>query len=146
MIDKLLKLIKSETGLYLFFGVMTTAVNYISFILFLNILGYDNILIVNTFSFVFAASFAYITNKLFVFKSKSWKIKLVISEALSFFSARILSYFFEQIGLYLCADVWHLERFAVFGVNGVLISKVILSFLVVILNWAISKFFIFKKK
>ncbi|MBR7132982.1 MAG: GtrA family protein [Clostridia bacterium] len=144
MKEKFFKLIKSETASYLFFGVMTTAVNYLSFLLFLRILGYDYILTVNTISFVFAVTFAYITNKIFVFHSKSRSPKVLAKEILSFLSARLLSYFFEQLGLYLCVDVMHLEKYSFLGVDGALISKVALSFAVVLLNWAVSKFFIFK--
>lgn len=145
MKDKIIKLTKSETGLYLFYGVMTTVVNYVSFWLALQMFGYDRILIVNTISFVCAVVFAYITNKLFVFKSKSWKMSVLKVEIPSFLSARILSYLFEQLGLYLSANVLHLERYSVLEIDGVLIAKIILSFTVVLLNWAISKFLIFKK-
>lgn len=101
---------------------------------------------VNTVSFVCAVIFAYITNKIFVFKSTSWQAAVLFKEMLSFLSARLLSYFFEQAGLYLCTDILKLEKYSVLGINGVLIAKVVLSFLVVLLNWAVSKFFIFKRK
>ena len=146
MKEKILKILKSETGSYLFFGVMTTAVNYVSFIVFLKLLGYDRVLTVNTIAFVFAATFAYFTNKLFVFRSKSFEFKVLIKEIIAFFSARIMSYLFEQAGLYISSDVLQLERFSVLGINCVLIAKVVLSFTVVLINWAISKFFIFKQK
>lgn len=146
MKEKILKIIKSEAFLYLFFGGLTTLVNYISFWLALQILGYNRILTVNTISFICAVTFAYVTNKLFVFNSKSWKWEILKKELPSFLSARILSYFIEQIGLYLCADVFHFEKYSCFGIDGVLISKVVLSFLVVLLNWAVSKFLVFKKK
>lgn len=145
MKEKILKIVRNEAFLYLSFGLLTTVVNYASFLLFLQFLGYDKVLTVNTISFVFASSFAYITNKLFVFQSKSWGFKVLCKEILSFFSARILSYFFEQIGLYVSTDIMNLERFSIFGIDGILISKVILSFLAVLLNWVFSKFFIFKK-
>lgn len=145
MKEKIFKIVRNEAFLYLFFGLLTTVVNYASFLLFLQFLGYDKVLIVNTISFVFASSFAYITNKLFVFQSKSWKFKILCKEILSFFSARIFSYFFEQIGLYVSTDIMNLERFSIFGIDGILISKVMLSFLAVLLNWVFSKFFIFKK-
>lgn len=144
--QKILNFIKSEIGSYLIFGVMTTVVNYLSFVLFLKLLGYDYILTINTISFVFAVVFAYLTNKIFVFHSKSWKFSVLCKEIPSFLSARLLSYFFEQFGLYMCVEVLHLEKYSVFGVDGAIISKVILSFIVVLLNWAISKFFIFKGK
>ena len=141
MKEKIIRLIKSETGLYLVFGFLTTAVNYISFWIALQYLGYERILTVNTVSFVCA-----VTNKIFVFKSTSWQAAVLFKEMLSFLSARLLSYFFEQAGLYLCTDILKLEKYSVLGINGVLIAKVVLSFLVVLLNWAVSKFFIFKRK
>lgn len=146
MIKKIINFIKSETGLYLIFGFLTTVVNYAAFLISLKYLGYGKVLAANSISFVFAVIFAYVTNKIFVFKSTSWNIAVLIKEIPSFFSARILSYFFEQAGLYLSTDILKLEKYSFFGINGILISKVILSFLVVLLNWAVSKFFIFKRK
>lgn len=144
--EKIIKLLKSEAGSYLFFGAMTTLVNYIVFIIFSFILGYDRVLIVNTISFIVAVIFAYITNKLYVFHSNSWKPNVLVGEILSFASARIFSYFVEQIGLYLSTDIWHLEKFKIWFVDGIMISKVVLSVLVILLNWVFSKFFIFRKK
>ncbi len=147
MKDKILNILKNETGSYLFYGVLTTVINYLSFSLALTFLGYDRILIVNTISFICAVVFAYVTNKLFVFKSKSWKWSTLKVEIPSFLSARILSYFFEQFGLYLSVDIFHLERYSLLGIDGVFVfmTKIGLSFAVVILNWAVSKFFIFKR-
>ena len=143
--DKILNFFKSETISYLFYGVLTTVVSYVSFYIASLILSYDFILIINTISFICAVVFAYITNKLFVFKSKSWKWSTLKIEIPSFLSARIFSYLLEQFGLYLSVNVLHLEQYSVFEINGVYIAKIVLSFAVVILNWAISKFFIFKK-
>lgn len=145
MTNKILNFFKKETISYLFYGVLTTVVSYTSFYIASLILSYDFILIINTISFICAVVFAYITNKLFVFKSKSWKWSTLKIEIPSFLSARIFSYFLEQFGLYLSVNVLHLEQYSVFEINGVYIAKIVLSFAVVILNWAISKFFIFKK-
>lgn len=144
MKNKILKLFKTETVAYLFYGVLTTIVSYLSFYLASLVLSYDYILIINTVSFVCAVVFAYITNKLYVFKSKSWKWQVLKVEIPSFLSARILSYFLEQFGLYLSVNVLHLDLCFVFGINCVYIAKIVLSFVVVILNWVISKFFVFK--
>lgn len=146
MKEKILKIINSEGVSYLFYGILTTFVNYISFWLALQILGYNHILIVNTISFICALIFTYVTNKLFVFKSKSWSFNVIKKELSSFVLARIFSYFLEQAGLYLCADVWHFEKYHIWGIDGILISKVVLSFAVVLLNWVLSKFLIFNKK
>ena len=123
MNNKIIKLIKSETGLYLFYGVLTTVVNYVSFWLALQLLGYDYILMVNTISFFCAVIFAYVTNKIFVFKSKSWEMGVLKVEIPSFLSSRLLSYLFEQAGLYISADILHLERYSILGVDGILVSK-----------------------
>lgn len=138
--------LSSETGSYLFFGVLTTVVNYVSFLVALYFLGYEHILIVNTISFFSATLFAFLTNKAFVFHSKYWTWKILFSEFFAFLLARCFSYFFEQSGLYICAYVLYLERYFLFGIDGVLLSKIVLSFVVVLLNWAVSKFLIFRKR
>ena len=52
----------------------------------------------------------------------------------------------EELGLLLCTHVWKVGRWALFGINGILVAKVVLSFLVVILNYVISKFLVFQTK
>ena len=52
----------------------------------------------------------------------------------------------EELGLLLCTHVWKVGRWALFGINGILVAKVVLSFLVVILNYVISKFLVFSNQ
>ncbi len=137
MISKLLNFLKSETGSYLFFGAMTTVVNYIFFVAAMELGG--GVIFSNTVAFVFAVTFAYFTNKIYVFKSKSWKLNVVLKETAAFIAARILSFLFETAGLWFAEDVIKTNKI------GILVAKVILSVVVVLLNWVISKFFIFKK-
>ena len=68
------KIINKETILYLFFGVLTTLINYVSFFLFYNVMQINE-LIANTIAFIFSLIFAFVVNKLFVFESKGsgWK-------------------------------------------------------------------------
>lgn len=141
-----MNLITGEAGMYLIFGVLTTVVNYGAFWIFLNLLGDELVLTVNTIAFVFAVTFAYVTNKIFVFKSKSWKPKILAKEVSSFLAARIVSYFFEQIGLIVCVEYLHVGEIKILGFDGILVSKVILSFVAVLVNYIFSKFIIFKKK
>ena len=56
---------------YVIFGVLTTLVNFFAFWLFTKILGEELYLINNAIAWVMGVIFAYITNKLFVFESKS---------------------------------------------------------------------------
>ncbi len=146
MKEKIIKIFKTEAASYLFFGAMTTLVNYVVFVLFSFFLGYDRVLFVNTISFIIAVIFAYITNKIYVFHSDSWRPKVLFREISIFASARIFSYFIEQIGLYLSADVWNLDKVEIWFFNGIMISKIFLSLLVILLNWIFSKFLIFRKK
>ncbi len=138
MIAKLIKFLKSETGSYLFFGAATTLVNYIVFVIALGLGG--SVLLSNTAAFVIAVAFAYLTNKIYVFKSKCWKANVLIKEIVSFVAARVFSFLVETAGLWITEDVIEANN------TGVLIAKLLLSVIVILLNWIISKFFIFKKE
>ena len=84
---------------YLFFGVMTTLVNFVSFWAFNKILGESLYLISNVIAWVISVVFAYVTNKLWVFESKSWKFRVLLKEVPEFFAARIFSLCVEESGL-----------------------------------------------
>ncbi|WP_250674564.1 GtrA family protein [Paraclostridium ghonii] len=146
MKDSIKSVLNKETLSYLFFGVLTTLVNYITFVIGLIIFGEKNTLTVNTIAFIAATIFAYITNKIWVFNSKSWDIEILKSEIISFLGVRIISFLFEQLGLLICISIFNVGNYYIFSMSGIMISKVILSFIVVILNYVVSKFFIFKDK
>ncbi len=146
MKDRIKVLLNKETLSYLFFGVLTTVVNYTTFIGAFLLCNGKNPLISNVIAFITATAFAYITNKIWVFNSRVWNLMVLKSEITSFLGARILSFAFEQICLLICISVLNVENYLFFGLNGIMISKVILSFIVVIMNYGLSKFFIFKEK
>ena len=139
------KLLNRETITYLIFGVLTTVLNWILFWLGTKLFGDRYALLINVFCFVAAASFAYVTNKLFVFESKSWAPAVLRHEIPSFFGARIFSFFLEEAGLWFAQYILHADRALILGVDGLMIAKVLLSVLVVVLNYIFSKLFIFKK-
>ena len=143
---KIISILKSEGFLYILFGALTTAVNYVVFILLSSVFGYSKLLTINTVAFICAVIFAFVTNKVFVFKSENWQFKPLLKELLIFVLARVFSYFFEQGGLYISHHALHLEKIFKFGIDGILISKLVLNVAVIILNWIFSKFIIFKKK
>lgn len=136
---------------YAFFGLLTTAVNFVTFYVLDSFIikGENAYLINNAVAWFVSVAFAYVTNKLFVFASKSWEIKKVAKEVIEFFSARVLSFLVEEAGLWLLVDAINLGRFSytVFGfqITGNLIAKVILSVIVVILNYFFSKLWVFRK-
>ncbi len=120
---------------YLVFGVLTTVVNYLVYYPLYNAAGLSAA-ISNSVSWVAAVVFAYFTNKLFVFESKTWEAKVALPEFLKFVGLRLASGVAETGLLLVFVD---LLRF-----NGN-IWKIITSILVVILNYVFSKFLVFKK-
>ena len=139
-----------ELILYVIFGALTTLVNLLSFKLFNLILGEELYLVSNVIAWFLSVVFAYITNKLFVFESRSWKIKIISKEILSFFAARILSFAIEEFGLFAFVDLLGFDKYQldIFGfvIGGKMISKLLLAVVIVILNYIFSKLVIFKKK
>lgn len=137
---------------YVFFGVLATIVNLVSFKLFDAILGADLYLFTNVISWVITVIFAYFTNKLWVFESKSWKLSVVMREMVGFFGARLFSLGVEEAGLWLMLDDKALGMggltIDIFGIviDGNMIAKIIMQVVVVILNYVFSKLIIFKKK
>ncbi len=138
-----------ELIVYLIFGVLTTAVNLATFYAMESLTGISY-LINNAIAWVVGVIFAFITNKIFVFRSKSWKPSVAGKEAIEFLGARIFSFGVEEAGLWLLVDVVGLASFSKviigFTVTGELIAKIILAVIVVILNYVFSKLVIFKKK
>ncbi len=139
---------------YAVFGVATTVVNFIVLTVFNLILGERLYLISNAIAWLVAASFAYVTNKLWVFESKSWQSKVVMKELLPFYSARLFSLLIEEAGLFLFVDLlgWGEYAFSLgfigidYSISGLLPAKAILAVVVVVLNYVFSKLVVFKKK
>ena len=121
---------------YLFFGVLTTAVNYLVYLPCYNLL-HLSAAVSNVVAWVFAVAFAYLTNKPFVFKSHDWSAKTVMPELTKFVMTRLGSGVLETIIIFLTVDMlqW----------NGNLM-KLVTSFLVVVLNYVGSKLLVFRKK
>lgn len=121
---------------YLFFGVLTTVVNYIVYLPCLNVLKLSAV-VSNLIAWVVAVAFAYLTNKPFVFKSNDWSMKTVVPELSKFVGTRISSGVIETVILYLAVDLM--------GWNGN-VWKLFTNVLVVILNYVGSKLLVFRKK
>ena len=120
---------------YLFFGVLTTVVNYIVYLPVYNLLGFSAALS-NAIAWAVAVIFAYLTNKPFVFKSHDWSVKTVIPELTKFVTCRAASGVAETLILLVSVDI--------LGWNGN-VWKLITSVLVVVLNYFASKLLVFKK-
>lgn len=145
------KLFNREVLSYLFFGAATTVVSLVSFYLadklfeitdWLGIFHYISrsekdfaYLDANVISFICAVAFAFVTNKLFVFESKSFDKKTLAKELISFVSARIATFFIDSALMFLLVTVMSVNE---------MISKILVQIIVVILNYVFSKLFVFK--
>lgn len=143
------KLLNKETLLYLIFGVLTTAVNYLVFYLCYDLGGIASA-IANTIAFIAAVIFAYLVNKIFVFESKSWALAALVPEMLQFLGARVFSFAVEEAGLLISDNLLKLGRYTLFTygnftIDGVLATKLFLAVFVVIINYVFCKW-IFRKK
>ena len=119
---------------YLFFGVLTTAVNYVVYLPCYNLLGLSAA-VSNAIAWVVAVAFAYLTNKPFVFKSHDWSMNTVLPELAKFLACRVGSGVLETGLLLVCVDWLGWDG------NGM---KLITSVLVVVLNYIGSKLLVFK--
>lgn len=149
------KLISRETVSYLIFGVLTSIVNFSVFKLvdmtFEKAFTADLTLLTNFIAWVVSVVFAFITNKLFVFESKSWKANVIAKEIPSFIGARVFSLGVEELGLFvfitwLGFDSFVLEILPGFALGGKMLVKIALAVIVVVMNYVFSKFIIFKNK
>lgn len=120
---------------YLFFGALTTVVNYIVYLPCYNLL-HLSAAISNVIAWIFAVAFAYLTNKPFVFKSHDWSAKTVIPELTKFVGCRVGSGLLETGIIFVTVDL------LLWDGN---IMKLVTSVLVVILNYIGSKLLVFKK-
>ncbi len=125
---------------YLVVGGMTTFVNWAIYALSVDTLG---ITLSNGLAWVGAVAFAFVTNKQLVFESKTWEAKLVIREGLLFVSGRIVTGILEIVLVPALVSIGLDQK--IFGITG-MVSKVLVSIIVLTLNFVFSKLFIFKRK
>lgn len=121
--------------MYAIFGVLTTIINLVTYYVL-----YDKIHIANVISTALAwfisVIFAFITNKLFVFDSKSMEVKKVLYELVTFFTCRITTGLIDLVIMYIAVDLNHWNE---------MIWKLMSNIIVIILNYVASKLIIFKK-
>ena len=121
---------------YLFFGVLTTVVNYVIYLPCYNLLQLSAA-VSNAIAWVAAVAFAYVTNKPFVFRSYDWSAKTVVPELTKFVGSRVASGALETAIIFVTVDLmlW----------NGN-VMKLVTSVLVVIFNYVASKLLVFNKR
>ena len=122
---------------YLFFGGCTTVVNFITYAIVARVCGVDEV-VSNIIAWVVSVLFAYITNKLFVFESKTKGLNAVLKEMGAFVLARVFSGITCDVGTFAL-------MVKVFQINDVF-SKIVTQIMVIIVNYVLSKMVVFKKK
>ena len=122
---------------YLFFGVLVTIVNFVSYYIPSNIFHIDKI-VSNVIAFVISVIFAYFVNKVYVFETPWDNLKETLKELTSFIVSRI------GTGL-LCDILIFALMINILMIND-LISKITTQVIVVVLNYVIGKFIVFKGK
>ena len=138
MIEKIKELIIKYKGIifYGIFGVITTVINIAAYALCYKVLGIANVPSV-IIAWTVAVIFAFVTNKLWVFESKSMDKKTVIAELIKFMCARLATGGLDLLIMYIGVDVMH-------GPDVIL--KATSNIIVIILNYVFSKLIVFKKK
>ena len=138
MVESVKNLIKKykEVISYLFFGVLTTAVDFVSYYALTRILLLDEGLS-NVIAQLVAIIFAYITNKLYVFEDKSRDLKTLALQFGKFFSCRLVTLLINALMFKVMIDYMNIHD---------MVTKAIVSVVVIILNYVFSKLLVFTKK
>lgn len=157
------KFFTREIITYIIFGVLTTAVNLVTFYIFKKIfisIGWEGVfnkllgsagwdkalellgsgtdyLDATVIAWTVAVIFAFVTNKLIVFESKSWKPAVAGKEFVGFIGARLFSLLVELVFMFVMVTLLKWNDF---------VAKLIVQVIVVILNYIFSKLLIFKNK
>ena len=135
--EKLKQLWKRHKALilYVFFGGCTTLINIISYFACRELMHLP-VVPADVLAWLVSVIFAYVTNKLFVFESKSWRLMLVLKEGAAFLAARVFSLGLDVAMLYVTVTVlgwWELPM------------KVLANVVVIVINYIFSKWIIFRK-
>lgn len=136
-----------ELIVYVFFGVLTTVVNWVIYTLLTTVLGMTSypegsasyVLIgnaANAVAWIVSVLFAFFTNKRYVFKSEKTRENGAWKEFGLFVSARVLSYLLFDLGLYTLCLFFLPHQ----------VDKILMNVLVVIFNYLASKLVVFRKK
>ena len=131
----ILRLLKTEKMRYLIVGGLVTLVNLVCFHLLVDILHW-NVTFSNVISVLVAILFAFVANKYMVFRSSTSTVRDFMIELMKFSSGRMITMVIEVGGVYILHDVMKIAAMP---------SKIATQVIVVVLNYFISKYFVFRK-
>lgn len=123
---------------YLIVGVFTTIVSLLTYYLLVYTIFDPNVIlelqITNVISWIVSVTFAYFTNKKFVFKTNN---SMSLKEGSSFYLSRISTLLLDMLMMFLFVNI--------FKFNDKII-KLVVQFIIIVLNYVLSKFLVFKKR
>ncbi len=124
-----------ELILYIFFGGCTTVVNVMIYYMSTRLIGIG-IVVSTLLAWWGSVLFAYITNRLLVFRSRNHELKAILFEFAFFLACRLFTGLLDIFIMYLFVDRlgWH-----------DLVMKFLSNFIVILANYIASRLFIFKK-
>lgn len=122
--------------LYIFFGGLTTIVSFVTFWVCCDFFEIHE-LVSNTISWVASVTFAFFTNRIWVFSAPTKTWGEFFKQAAEFYGGRIFTYVFEQVCILIFVTILSFNE---------LLIKLLANIGVLILNYLISKFLVFRKK
>ncbi|MBE6631296.1 MAG: GtrA family protein [Ruminococcaceae bacterium] len=139
MIKKIKELLKKyrETISYLFFGVLTTVVDFVAFFILNDVFKLPSEDLSQLLCQIIAMTFAFVTNKIFVFKDDTRSFSKIVGMFLSFAGLRVVSILLNSAFFFVFRTMLQFNEYLV---------KAVGSVFVIILNYVFSKLFVFKNK
>lgn len=128
---------------YTICGLLATFVNSLTYWVFTTLVDLKYSWAATALAWLFSVIFAFVTNKLFVFKSRSFHPRILFTEATSFILARFGTGLLDIAFMMFFVDVIKLDGFNDLADDGI---KLLSTFLVMILNYFLSEFIVFRKK
>ena len=131
------RLLCSHLGLYVFFGVCTTALNFVLFLFCFHVCGWSGWLS-NTVAWWPSVVFAWWTNRLWVFNAqRGASVWFLFKELMAFTGSRLFTGVADVALIWLTVDIAQWNEVAM---------KIVVGVLVVVLNYVVSRWFVFRSK
>jgi len=124
-----------EVANYLIFGILTTILNYIAYLLSAKVCNLS-VVVSTSIAWFIAVTFAYLTNRKYVFNSNATTKMHIFKETVKFYAFRIISGIIEIVLMFLTVELMQLNDS---------VMKILMNFVVIVVNYIFSKTIIFKK-
>lgn len=121
---------------YAIFGVLTTIINVVVYWLLVHLVEFD-VLFGTVIAWIAAVSFAYVTNRKWVFYSEVYTTMKIVKEIMAFFTCRITTGVIDFTCMFIFVEVFHFND---------IIIKVVANVLVIILNYVASRLIVFRTR